>query len=58
MLSKGKIRDIEATACYCCKVKTVAFVIRPSQDVVLETVQEQLNIPVASITEVQKLLNR
>ncbi|MFA5573048.1 MAG: hypothetical protein WDA42_08055 [Candidatus Bathyarchaeia archaeon] len=57
MLSKGKIRDIEATACYCCKGENrVAFVIKgPSQDVVLETVQEQLNIPVVSITEVQEI---
>jgi hypothetical protein len=57
MLAKGKIKDIEAKSCYCCTNENrVAFVIEgPSQDAVLETVQEQLDIPVASITEIQEV---
>jgi hypothetical protein len=57
MLSRGKIKDIEAKACYCCKGENrVAFLIDgPSQDAVLETVQEQLNIPVASIMEAEEV---
>jgi hypothetical protein len=56
MLSRGKIKDIEAKACYCCTGENrVAFLIEgPSRDAVLEVVQEQLDIPVASITEVQE----
>ncbi len=57
MLARGKIKDIEAKACYCCRGENrVSFLIEgPSQDVVLEVVQEHLNIPVASITEVQEI---
>jgi hypothetical protein len=53
MLAHGKVKDIEAKACYCCTdEKRVAFVIEgPSQDAVLQTVQEQLDIPVESIME-------
>ena len=58
MLAKGKIKNIEAKTCYCCSNENrVAFVIEgPSQEVVLETLQEQLNIPVASIWEVQEVM--
>jgi len=54
MLARGKIKDIEATACYCCRNENrAAFLIEgPSQDAVLEVVQEQLAVPVASIMEV------
>jgi hypothetical protein len=57
MLSRGKIKGIEAKACYCCRGENrVAFIIEgPNQDAVLEVVQEQLDIPVASITEVQEV---
>ena len=57
MLAHGKIRDIEAKACYCCKTENrAAFLIEgPSEDAVLQVVQGQLNIPVASITEVQQV---
>ena len=57
MLARGKIKGIEAKSCYCCSNESrVAFVIEgPSQDSVLETIQEQLNIPVASITEVEEI---
>jgi hypothetical protein len=57
MLAKGKIKDIEAKACYCCTGENrVAFLIEgPSEDAVLQVVQEQLDIPVASITEVQEV---
>ncbi len=57
MLQPGKIKGIEAKACYCCTGENrVAFLIDgPSQDAVLETVQEQLNIPVASITEAEEV---
>ena len=56
MLSRGKIKDVEAIACYCCTDEPrVAFLIDgPSKNVVLETVQQHLNIPVASIMEVQE----
>ena len=57
MLAKGKINDIEAKSCYCCGQEgRVAFIIEaPSRDAVLETLQEQINIPVASITEVEEV---
>jgi hypothetical protein len=57
MLQKGKIKDIEAKACYCCTNESrVAFLIdAPSQDAVLETLQEQLNIPIASIMEAEEV---
>jgi len=58
MLSHGKIKDIEAKACYCCTGENrVAFLIDgPSQDAVLEIVQEQLDIPVASIMEAEEVM--
>lgn len=57
MLAKGQIKGIEAKACYCCGQEgRVAFVVEaPSSDAVLETLQEQLDIPVASITEVEEV---
>jgi hypothetical protein len=57
MLQHGKIKGIEAKACYCCTSENrVAFLIDgPSQDAVLETVQEQLDIPVASIVEAEEV---
>jgi hypothetical protein len=57
MLSKGKFKDIEAKSCYCCGGEgRVAFVIEgPNRDVVLETLQEQLDIPIASITEIEEV---
>lgn len=57
MLARGKIKAIEAISCYCCTNEArVAFVIEaPSQDAVLETLQEQLNIPVASIMEAEEV---
>ena len=56
MLSRGKIKDVEAISCYCCTDEPrVAFLIEgPSKNVVLETLQQHLNIPVASIMEVQE----
>lgn len=60
MLEKGKIRDIQAISCYCCKQEDrVAFVIQgPSEDAVLQVLQEQLNIPVASISEVEEVATK
>lgn len=57
MLSKGKIKDIQAKACYCCgAANRVAFIIEgPSEDAVLHVIQEQIDIPVASILEVEKV---
>jgi hypothetical protein len=57
MLARGKIKGIEAKSCYCCTNENrVAFVIEgPSQEAILETLQEQLNIPVASISEIQEV---
>ena len=57
MLARGKIKDIEAKSCFCCASEgRVAFVVDgPSQDAVLEVVQEQLDIPVASISEVEEI---
>jgi hypothetical protein len=57
MLSKGKIKDVEAKACYCCRGENrVAFVIEgPNQERVLSVLQEQLNIPVESISEVEEV---
>jgi hypothetical protein len=57
MLAKGKIKGIEAKSCYCCSSEDrVAFIIEgPSEDAVLEIVQEQLDIPVASIFEVNEV---
>jgi hypothetical protein len=57
MLSKGKIKGIEMKACYCCGTENrVAFLIEgPSQETILNIVQEQLNIPVASIMEAEEV---
>jgi hypothetical protein len=57
MLAHGKIKDIESKACYCCTDENrVAFIIEgPSQDAVLQTIQEQLDIPVASIMEAEEV---
>ena len=51
MLAKGKIKGIEMKACYCCETENrLAFLVEgPSEDAVLKVVQEQLDIPVASI---------
>lgn len=57
MLAKGKVKDVQAISCFCCTdEKRVAFVIdAPSQDAALQTLQEQLDIPVASIMEVEEV---
>jgi len=57
MLARGKIKDVEAISCYCCTNEArVAFIIEaPSQDAVLEVLQEQLNIPIASIMEAEEV---
>ena len=57
MLAKGKIKEIELKACYCCETENrVAFLIDgPSQDAILQVVQEQLDIPVASIMEAEEV---
>ena len=56
-LSRGKIKDVEAKACYCCSQENrAAFLIEgPSQDAVLEVIQEQLDVPVASIMEISEV---
>lgn len=60
MLAKGKIKNIEAKSCYCCSnEKRVAFIVEgPDQQSVLETVQQQLDIPVASIMEVEEVTSK
>jgi hypothetical protein len=57
MFAKGKIKGIELTACYCCVTESrVSFIFDgPSEDAILHVVQEQLDIPVASITEAEKV---
>lgn len=57
MLARGKIKDIEAKSCYCCgTANRVAFIIEgPSEDAVLHVIQEQIDIPVASILEVEEV---
>jgi hypothetical protein len=57
MLSKGKIKGIEMKACYCCGTENrVAFLIEgPSQEAILQVIQEQLDIPVASIMEAEEV---
>ena len=57
MLAKGKIKDIELKACYCCETENrVAFLIDgPSEDAILHVVQEQLDIPVSSIMEAEEV---
>jgi hypothetical protein len=56
-LSRGKVKDIEAKSCYCCVGEgRVAFIVEaPSQDALLETLQEQLDVPIAAISEVQEV---
>ena len=56
MLARGKIKDIEAKACYCCGSEgRVAFIVEaPSRDAVLETF-EKIDIPVASIVEAEEV---
>ncbi len=56
MLTEGKIKDITVKSCYCCTdEKRVAFVVEgASQDAVLE-VMEKIDLPVASILEVQEV---
>jgi hypothetical protein len=57
MLSKGKIANIQLKACYCCETENrVSFIINgPSEDAVLQVVQEQLDIPVTSIMEAEEI---
>ena len=57
MLAKGKIKGIEMKACYCCETENrVAFLIEgPSEDAILHVVQEQLDVPVASIMEAEQV---
>jgi hypothetical protein len=57
MLSKGKIKGIEMKACYCCGAENrVAFLIEgPNQEAILHVIQEQLDIPVASIMEAEEV---
>jgi hypothetical protein len=57
MFAKGKIKGIELKACYCCETENrVAFLFEgPSQEAVLQVVQEQLDIPVASIMEAEEV---
>ena len=57
MLAKGKIKDIEAKSCFWGGAeKRVAFIIEgPSKDAVLGILQEQLNIPIASIMEIEEV---
>jgi len=56
MLTSGKIKDITVKSCYCCtNEQRVAFIIDgPSSDAVLE-VMKQINVPVASILEVEEV---
>jgi hypothetical protein len=56
-LAQKPVKGIELKSCYCCANENrVAFILEgPSQDAVLETVQEQLDIPVASIMEAQEV---
>ena len=57
MLAKGKIKGVELKACYCCETENrVAFLVEgPSEEAVLQVVQEQLDIPVASIMEAEEV---
>ena len=56
MLTSGKIKDITVRSCYCCtNEQRVAFVVdAASRDAVLE-VMEKIDIPVASILEVEEV---
>ncbi|XHH09623.1 MAG: hypothetical protein ACFCUE_03075 [Candidatus Bathyarchaeia archaeon] len=56
MLTSGQIKDISVKSCYCCTNENrVAFVVNaPSQDAVLE-VAEKIDLPIASILEVQEV---
>lgn len=56
MLTSGKIKDVTVKSCYCCTDENrVAFVVdAPSQDALLE-VMEKIDLPVASISEVQEV---
>ena len=56
MLSTGKVRDIQAKACYCCSTEgRVAFVVEAaSRDAVLEAM-EKFDIPVASIMDAEEV---
>jgi hypothetical protein len=57
MFSKGRIKDVELNACYCCaSEKRVAFIFDgPSKEAILQVIQEKLDIPVASITEAEEV---
>ena len=57
MLTKGKIKGIEMKACYCCETENrVTFLVEgPSQAAILHVIQEQLDIPVASIMEAEEV---
>ena len=59
MLATGKIKDIQAKACYCCSSEgRVAFVIEAaSRDSVLEAM-EKFDIPIASIMDAEEVTPR
>ena len=56
MLTSGKIKNISVKSCYCCSdQKRVAFVIEaPSRHELLD-VMEKIDVPVASIMEVEEV---
>jgi hypothetical protein len=55
-LTSGKIKDISVISCYCCSDQNrVAFIVEASSsDKVLE-IMEKIDVPVASIMEVEEI---
>jgi len=57
MLARKPVEGIDIRSCYCCASENrVAFVVEgPDEESVLHTIQEHLDIPVASIMEVEEV---
>lgn len=56
MLTSGKIKNISVKSCYCCNdQKRVTFVIEAPSSHELLDVMEKIDVPVASIMEVEEI---
>ena len=56
MLTSGKIKNISVKSCYCCSNENrVAFVIEAPSSHELLDVMEKIDVPVASIMEVEEV---
>ncbi len=57
MLARGDIKDVSLKSCYCCTGEgRVAFIIEAENSDAVLTAMDKINVPVASIMEVEEVL--